>query len=50
MQVLKLSHAAEQHFDYRTHHETLMGEAYEVRQRQRSGSSSSSEVAAVETG
>ncbi|KAL4446774.1 hypothetical protein ABPG77_008018 [Micractinium sp. CCAP 211/92] len=27
--VLKLCHAAEQHFDYRTHHETLMGEAYE---------------------
>lgn len=30
-QVLKLSHAAEKHFDYRTHHEILMGEAYEVR-------------------
>ncbi|KAL4434114.1 hypothetical protein ABPG75_000555 [Micractinium tetrahymenae] len=27
--VLKLCHSAEQHFDYRTHHETLMGEAYE---------------------
>lgn len=27
--VLKLCFAAERHFDYRTHHETLMGEAYE---------------------
>ena len=28
--VLKLCYAAERHFDYRTHHEMLMGEAYEV--------------------
>lgn len=27
--VAKLCHAAERHFDYRTHHDSLMGEAYE---------------------
>lgn len=29
--VLKLAGAAEAHFDYHTHHENLMAEAYEVR-------------------
>lgn len=29
--VLRLAHAAEQHFDYRSHHEELMGKAYLVR-------------------
>ena len=28
--VLKLAAAAEKHFDYHTHHEMLMGEAYEA--------------------
>lgn len=28
--VLRLCHAAEKHFDFRSHHEQLMGEAYEV--------------------
>ena len=28
--VLKLAHSAEQHFDFRTHFEQLMGEAFEV--------------------
>jgi hypothetical protein len=28
--VLRLTAAAEKYFDYRTHHEMLMGEAYEV--------------------
>lgn len=34
--VLRLAHAAEQHFDYRSHHEELMGKAYleEVATRQ----------------
>eukprot|EP00887_Chlorella_sp_A99_P006668 scaffold3.g6668.t1 len=27
--VLKLAHSAEKHFDFRTHHEALMGEAFE---------------------
>ena len=29
--VLRLCHAAEQHFDFRSHHEELMGEAYQAR-------------------
>ena len=29
--VLRLAHAAEQHFDYRSHHLSLMGEAFDVR-------------------
>jgi hypothetical protein len=28
--VLRLTAAAEKYFDYRTHHEMLMGEAYQV--------------------
>jgi hypothetical protein len=28
--VLRLCHAAERHFDFRSHHELLIGEAYDV--------------------